>query len=80
MARDDRKIVSAIRMPAARDGSAPRRVFRTDDDVDELQKVATPEQLQSYADAGAITGNWKGVKAVEADEAETKPAGKPPKK
>lgn len=62
--KDDRKIVSAIRMPASDKGG--RRVFKAGDE-EELAKVATQEQLRTYAASGAITGDW-GVKVEESGE------------
>lgn len=60
MPKDDRKIVSAIRMPADREGKRARRTFKAGDE-DELAEAATKSQLTRYAEEGAITGDW-GVK------------------
>lgn len=65
---DDRKIVSAIRLPGTTEGG--RKIKgRVVTDPDELAK-AEGVDLQALYDAGAITGTWKGVKATAAEAEE----------
>lgn len=63
MAKDDRAILSSIRMPL---GEGKSRVTYGPGMEDELAAAASPEQLRSWLDSGAIAGNW--TKAAKAKE------------
>lgn len=65
MAKEHRKIVSAIRVPPSE--GVERRTYKEGEE-EEFAAVATPEQIDRLAASGAITGDW-GQKAV-ADETE----------
>lgn len=56
MAKDDRRISQAIRMPAT--DKTSRITYKTGME-DELAAVATLEQLKGWQESGAIEGNWK---------------------
>lgn len=68
---DDRVIHNAIRLPGKKDGKRFTKgtVIK---DPDELAKLAAEKdsgiELQALLDRGAISGTWKGTKAVK-DEA-----------
>lgn len=66
MAKDDRKIHHAIRVGATE--TTPARVFRKDEEADELAAAVGPEELQRLFEAGDISGNWKGVKAEKVED------------
>lgn len=79
MAQDDRKIHQGVQIPVLlKDAKGEvllddqkRQRFsevRTITDVDELAKVATPEQLRYLQEQGAITGNWGGSSKSSATE------------
>lgn len=77
MPRDNREILSAVRMPGQGSGENWQRTSRGPmafkkgslvTDVDELQKLADSKQvnLQDLYDRGVISGDWKGVKKPKA--------------
>ena len=61
MAKDDRRVVSGVRVRATREGKTVTRKSMIVTDADELEKSGV--DLQRMHDEGAITGTWKGVKA-----------------
>lgn len=64
MAKDDRMIHRAIRMPGNTEGKKfSKGAIVTD--PDELMKLANEKKvdLQVLHDSGVISGTWKGVKA-----------------
>ena len=76
MARDNREILSAIRMPGQGSGDNWQRTSRGPmmfkkgsliTDPDELQALADKKQvnLQALYDRGVISGDWKGVKKAK---------------
>lgn len=73
MAKDDREIVSAVRMPETEAG--PRVTYKPGME-DELAAVATKEQLDAWLEAGVITGGWSTKKAPAGDESKSAKKGK----
>jgi len=74
--KDNREILSAVRMPGQGSGDNWQRTSRGPmafkkgaliTDPDELQKLADAKKvdLQALYDMGAITGDWKGVKKAK---------------
>lgn len=72
MPKDDREILSGIRLPGKRDENTKRLTKGAlITDPDELEKAASTKDsgidLRSLHDSGAITGTWKGVKVAKED-------------
>jgi hypothetical protein len=66
---DDRKILSAIRMPGERDPDNPKRYTKGAVITDPDELVKSGADLQALHDAGKISGTWKGVKAAKEEAA-----------
>ena len=77
MPKDNREILSAVRMPGQGSGENWQRTSRGPmafkkgslvTDVDELQKLAAAGEvdLQELYNRGVISGDWKGVKKPKA--------------
>jgi hypothetical protein len=67
MAKDNRKILSAVRLHADRETGTGRTVFR-DGMENELAEAASQEQLDGLVKSGALSGDWKAIKKAKAKE------------
>ncbi len=81
MARDNREVLSAVRLETqTTDGPNVTTTAKTYgvDDKDELAAVLTPEQGQRLVDSGALSGDWTFGKASGEVKAAPAPAPPPP--